>query len=115
MKKTGQAVVLRVFLSGQADFGREPVCDRILAKAKELRLAGATVIRGISGYGAHGDRDEPIPESYSEDRPVIIELVDTEDNLGKLLPFLDETVGCGLVTIEKASVIRYSHCKITQF
>lgn len=115
MKKTGQAVVLRVYLGGQSEYGREPVADRVLAKAKELRLAGATVIRGISGYGAHGDREDPILESYRDDQPVIIELVDTEDNLGRLLPFLDEAVECGLVTIETIRVIRYSHAKITQF
>lgn len=115
MKKSGEAVVLRVFLNESATDGERPLYERIVAKARQLHLAGATVLRGVTGFGRRGERNEDDDVLREDQTPIVIELIDTEDNLGKLLPFLDEVVGQGLVTLETIKVIRYTLGKITQF
>ena len=115
MKKTGEAVVLRIFLSESATDGGRPLYEKIVAKARQLHLAGATVLRGLYGFARRGDSPEDAEGFRHEQAPIVIELIDTEDNLGRLLPFLDETVEHGLVTLEAIKVVRYSPSKITQF
>ncbi|MEA3226904.1 MAG: DUF190 domain-containing protein, partial [Planctomycetota bacterium] len=83
--------------------------EQIVLKARELGLAGATVIRGIMGFGAGSRVHSAKILRLSEDLPIVIELVDTEDNLNKLMPFIDENVTEGLVTMEKVKVIKYRH------
>ncbi len=74
-----------------------------------MHLAGATVTRGIMGFGAASRVHTAKLLRLSEDLPVVVELVDTEENLNKLLPFLDEVVSDGLITLEKVRVIKYRH------
>jgi len=74
-----------------------------------MNLAGSTVMRGIMGFGADSRIHTAKLLRLSEDLPVVIEIVDTEDNLNKILPFLDETVIEGLITLEKVRVIKYRH------
>ncbi|MBL7032363.1 MAG: DUF190 domain-containing protein, partial [Nitrospira sp.] len=83
--------------------------EAIVLKARELNLAGATVFRGIMGYGAASRIHSIKLLRLSEDLPVMIEIVDTEENIEKILPFLDETVKEGLITMEKVEVIKYRH------
>ena len=80
-----------------------------IIKALELNLAGATVIRGIMGFGAHSRIHTAKLLALSEDMPVVVEIVDTEEKLNSLLPFLDEIMKDGMITLEKARVIRYRH------
>lgn len=76
-------------------------------KARELKLAGATVIRGIMGFGANSILHTAKILRLSEDLPVIIEIVDSLENIEKIIPFLDQTVKEGLITIEKVKIIKY--------
>ena len=102
-------VLLRIFI-GETDLheGR-PVYEQIVMKARELGLAGATVLRGIMGFGAASRIHTAKLLRLSEDLPIVVEIVDTEDKVERLLPYLDLVVEEGLVTIEKARVLKYRH------
>lgn len=109
MKLPQEGVLLRIFV-GEADrYKGKALYEQIVIKARELNLAGATVLRGIMGFGADSRMHTAKLLRLSEDLPVVVELVDTEENLSRLLPFLDETVQEGLVTLEKVRVIHYRH------
>ncbi len=109
MKLSGECLLLRIFI-GEADrYKEKPLYEQIVLKARELHLAGATVTRGIMGFGAASRVHTAKLLRLSEDLPVVVELVDTEENLNKLLPFLDEIISGGLITLEKVRVIRYRH------
>ncbi len=104
-----EGMLLRIFI-GEADRHRgRPLYEAIVLKARELGLAGATVLRGVMGFGAHSRLHTAKVLRLSEDLPIVVEIVDTEANLRKLLPWLDEVVEEGMVTLEKARVLRYRH------
>ncbi len=104
-------ILLRVLIGEKDSYQGLPLYEQIVLKARELNLAGATVIRGIMGFGANSRIHTAKFLRLSEDLPVVIELVDTEENIEKILPFLDEAVKDGLITMEKVRVIKYSHSK----
>ncbi len=107
MKEEGEGVLLRIFI-GESDIHKgKPLYEQIVLKARELKLAGATVIRGIMGFGANSILHTAKILRLSEDLPVIIEIVDSLENIEKIIPFLDQTVKEGLITIEKVKVIKY--------
>lgn len=107
MKLEGVAQLLRIFI-GESDRWRgQPLYEAIVLKARELHLAGATVLRGPMGFGANSRMHTVKLLRLSEDLPFIIEIVDTEDKIGLLLPFIDEMVGEGLITLEKVQVVKY--------
>lgn len=109
MKLSEQGALLRIFV-GEADKHQgKPLYEQIVLKAREIGLAGATVTRGIMGYGAASRIHTSKVLRLSEDLPIVIEIVDTETNIERLLPFLDNVVEEGLVTIEKAQVLVYKH------
>jgi uncharacterized protein len=109
MKLPDEEKLLRIFI-GEGDTLRgKPLYEAIVLKARELNLAGATVLKGIMGYGANSRLHTSKVLRLSEDMPLIIEIVDTEAKLELLLPFLEETVKEGLVTIENIRVIIYRH------
>ncbi|MCK5249229.1 MAG: DUF190 domain-containing protein [Spirochaetaceae bacterium] len=83
--------------------------EQIVLKARELNLAGATVLRGIMGFGADSRMHSAKILNLSMDLPIIIEIVDTQEKIDLILPFIDEHVVEGLVTIENISVIKYRH------
>ncbi len=104
-------MLLRIFI-GEADKVRgRPLYEAIVLKARELGLAGATVLRGLMGFGAHSRLHTAKVLRLSQDLPIVVEIVDTEENLRKILPWLDEVVEEGMVTLEKARVLRYRHGK----
>jgi len=109
MKLPEEGTLLRVFIGESDMYNGKALYEQIVLKARELNLAGATVIRGIMGFGADSRMHTAKLLRLSEDLPVIVEIVDTEENLKKLLPFLDENVQEGLITLEKARVIKYRH------
>lgn len=111
MKLPDEGVLLRVFIGESDRHEGKPVYEQIVQKARQLGLAGATVIRGIMGYGAASRIHTAKVLRLSEDLPVVVEIVDTEANIDKLLPFLDEVVTEGLVTMEEAKIIKYRHGK----
>lgn len=109
MKLPEQGMLLRIFIGESDRYKGKPLYEYIVLKAKELKLAGATVTRGIMGFGADSQMHSAKILRLSEDLPVIIEIVDSEARLNEILPFLDETVKEGLITLEKVNVIKYRH------
>ncbi|RME90757.1 MAG: DUF190 domain-containing protein [Candidatus Hydrogenedentota bacterium] len=107
MKETKEGILLRIFIGEDDRYKGKPLYEQIVTKARELGLAGATVFRGILGYGANSRLHSAKLLRLSEDMPMVIELVDSEENIKKLLPFLDESVKQGFVSMEKVKVIRY--------
>ncbi|MFA5260072.1 MAG: DUF190 domain-containing protein [Candidatus Omnitrophota bacterium] len=109
MQLPEEGMLLRIFIGETDQYNGKALYEQIVIKAREMNLAGATVVRGIMGFGADSRMHSAKLLRLSEDLPVVIELVDTEENLKKLLPFLDETVVEGLITLEKVRVIKYRH------
>lgn len=107
MKLEGEAQLLRVFIGESDRWNGMPVFEAIVLKARELRIAGATVLRGPMGFGAHSRMHTVKVLRLSEDLPVIIEIVDSEEKIKTLLPHIDEMVTEGLVTLERVHVIKY--------
>ncbi len=111
MKLQGEGFLLRIFVDEVDTYKGKPLYEAIVLKARELNLAGATVFRGVMGYGAHSRIHTAKILRVSEDMPFVIEIVDAEENINKILPFLDESVREGLVTLESVKVIKYRHDK----
>ena len=109
MKLPEEGMLLRIFIGESDHYKGKALYEAIVLKARELNLAGATVVRGVMGFGADSRMHTAKLLRLSEDLPVVIELVDTEENLNKMLPFLDESVTEGLITLEKVRVIKYRH------
>jgi PII-like signaling protein len=101
------AILLRIFFGEDDKANHRPLHEAIVLKARELHLAGATVLRGHIGYG-HSTRIHTTKIlRLSEDLPVIVEIVDTQEKIDKFLPALDQLMTSGLVTIEKVQVLQY--------
>jgi len=109
MRLPEEGMLLRIFIGESDNYKDKTLYEQIVLKARELNLAGATVTRGIMGFGADSRMHTAKLLRLSEDLPVVIEIVDAEENLNKLLPFLDEVVIEGLITLEKVKVIKYRH------
>jgi PII-like signaling protein len=103
------AVLLRIFV-GEADRHQgKPLYEAIVLKAREMHLAGATVLRGPMGFGHSSRLHTSKILRLSEDLPLVIEIVDEETKIDIFLPVLDSMMGSGLVTIEKVKVLRYGN------
>jgi len=108
MKLEGTAKMLRIHFGEDDKWQGKPLYQAIVAKCRELDLAGATVYRGIEGYGA----STLIHKAHllrSSDRPIMVSVVDTQENINKLLPALDQMVGDGLIAMSDVEVIKYTH------
>ena len=101
------AVLLRIFIGESDRYQHQPLYEAIVLKARELQLAGATVLRGPMGFGKSSHLHTAKILRLSMDLPIVIEIVDTEEKINAFLPALDEMIGGGLVTLERAKVIRY--------
>ena len=107
MKLEGTGLLVRMYLGESDKWHGRPLYQAILERLRERGLAGATVLRGIEGFGANQHVHSTRILSLSEDLPVLIEAVDTEDKIRAILPELDQMVGDGLITLEKVTVIAY--------
>jgi PII-like signaling protein len=107
MQLPEDAVLLRIFIGESDRYQHHPLYEAIVLKARELQLAGATVLRGPMGFGKSSHLHTAKILRLSMDLPIVIEIVDTEKKVNAFLPVLDEMMGGGLVTLEKAKVIRY--------
>lgn len=107
MKIEGEGQLLRIFVDETDQWHGQALYQAIVLKAKELGLAGATVLRGMMGFGAHSRIHTSKILQLSEDLPVVIEIVDKADRIQTILPILEEMVGEGLITLEKIHVIAY--------
>src|SRR5437773_2843092 len=101
------AVLLRIFIGESDRWQHQPLYEAIVLKARELHLAGATVLRGPMGYGKSSRLHTAKILRLSFDLPLVIEIVDTEEKINAFLPLLDQMMKGGLVTLEKVKVIDY--------
>ena len=101
--------LLRVFVGESDRWEHRPLHEAIVLKARELGLAGATVLRGTMGFGASSRIHTAKILRLSEDLPVVIEIVDARDKIEQFMKQIDEMVGEGLVTLEPVQVVLYRH------
>ncbi len=107
MKIEGKAKVLSIYIGESDHHHHRPLYQVIVESLREKGLAGATVIRGIEGYGHHSRIHTAAILRLSEDLPILIQVVDTEERITSVMPLIDELVMEGLVTIEDVDVIIY--------
>jgi PII-like signaling protein len=109
MKLEGKAKMLRIHFGEDDKWQGKPLYQAIVDRCRALDIAGATVFRGIEGYGASTLIRRSHLLSLSKDRPVMVAVIDEEEKVGKLIPALDEMVGEGLIAMSDVEVIRYVH------
>jgi hypothetical protein len=107
MELPHDCVLLRIFIGESDRYQHHPLYEAIVLKARELHLAGATVLRGSMGFGKSSRLHTAKILRLSDDLPLIIEIVDTEENINAFLPVLDTMMSGGLITLENARVIYY--------
>jgi len=101
------AILLRIFIGESDHWEHKPLYEAIVLKAREMHMAGATVLRGPMGFGKTSHLHTAKILRLSMDLPLIIEIVDSEEKINTFLPVLDQMMGGGLVTLEKVKVIDY--------
>jgi hypothetical protein len=107
VKLEGEGKLLRIFIGESDKHGRKPLYQAIVEMLREEGLAGATVLRGIEGFGANSHLHTARILRLSEDLPVVIEVADTAERIEAIMPRLDEMVTEGLVTLERVEVVAY--------
>ncbi len=107
MKVQGEGLLLRVFCGESDTWHGKPLYEAIVERVREAGMAGATVLRGIEGFGANSRIHTSRLLRLSEDLPVVIEIVDLADRIEAIMPTLDEMIGEGMITLEKVRVIAY--------
>jgi PII-like signaling protein len=101
------ATLLRIFFGEDDKSGHLPLYEAIVLKAREMHLAGATVLRGPMGFGRSSHLHTTKVLRLSEDLPIVVEIIDAEDKINAFLPELEKLMGSGLVTLEQVKVLRY--------
>ncbi len=109
MKIEGEGQLLRIFIGESDRWGGKPLYEAIVAKARSEGLAGATVLRGVMGFGADSRMHTAKIMRLSEDMPIVVEIVDKPDRIANILPALDEMVTEGMITTEKVHITAYRH------
>ncbi len=107
MQISEDAVLLRIFIGEGDHYHHQPLYEAIVTKAREMHLAGATVLRGPMGFGHGAHLHTAKILRLSEDLPIVVEIVDTEDRIRAFVDQVEPMVDSGLITLEKATVIRY--------
>lgn len=107
MKPMSKGCLLRIFVGESDRWQHRPLYEAIVVKARQAHLAGATVLHGRMGYGAHSKLHTAKVLRLSEDLPIIIEIVDERSKIEQFLPALEEMVKEGLVTLENVDVVWY--------
>jgi uncharacterized protein len=109
MKLKGKAKMLRIHFGEDDKWNNKPLYEAIVMKCRELDIAGATVFRGIEGYGASSLIHKEHLFRLSSDRPIMVSVIDTDEKIRSLLPALEEMVDEGLIAMSEVEVIRYVH------
>jgi uncharacterized protein len=109
MKLEGKAKMLRIHFGEDDKWKDRPLYRAIVEKCRALDIAGATVFRGIEGYGASTLIRRAHQLSFSHDAPVMVSIIDSDEKIQRLLPLLDEMVDEGLIAMSEVEVIKYSH------
>jgi len=107
MQLPRDAILLRIFFGEEDRANRLPLYEAIVLKAREMHMAGATVLRGSVGYGHSTRLHTTKILRLAEDLPLVVEIVDTQEKIDQFLPVLDQMMTSGLVTIEKVQVLQY--------
>ncbi len=106
---SGEQVLMRVFIGGADKFGNQPLYKALVEMFRREKLAGATVLRGILGYGAASHLHTANLLRLSRDLPIVIEIVDSREKIDRILPEIERMMGEGLITMEKVVVMRYGN------
>lgn len=109
MKIEGTAKMVQVFIGESDQWHGQSLYEAIVHRCKQEGMAGVTVTRGIEGFGANSRIHTTHILRLSEDLPIKIEIVDTEERVERFLPILDEMVKEGLVTVQEVHVVKYVH------
>lgn len=114
MKLPHEAELLRIFVGESDRFEGRPLYEAIVRQARQRGMAGATVLRGVMGFGAHSRMHTAKILRLAEDLPMIVEIVDTPERIAEFLPKLDAMIAEGLVTLERARVIAYRYVESSE-
>ncbi|HUZ15549.1 MAG TPA: DUF190 domain-containing protein [Gaiellaceae bacterium] len=106
-KMEGEGKLLRLFIGESDTWHGKPLYQAIVERVREEGLAGATVIRGIEGFGADSHLHTSRLLRLSEDLPIVVEIVDLPDRIDAIVPLLDEMVGEGMLTLERVHIVSY--------
>ena len=107
MRLEGEGKLLRLFIGESDTWHGKPLYQAIVERVRQEGLAGATVLRGIEGFGADSHLHTSRILRLSEDLPVVIEIVDTPEEIDRVVPILDEMVGEGMLTLERVQIVSY--------
>ena len=107
MKLVGEGKLLRIFIGESDKHGRKPLYQAIVEMLRQEGMAGATVLRGVEGFGANSHLHTARILRLSEDLPIVIEVADTAEKIEAIMPKLDEMVTDGMVTLERVEVVTY--------
>jgi uncharacterized protein len=107
VKLEGEGKLLRLFIGESDTWHGRPLYQAIVERVRQEGLAGATVVRGIEGFGADSRLHTSRILRLSEDLPVVIEIVDTPEQIDRVVPILDEMVGEGMLTLERVQIVSY--------
>jgi PII-like signaling protein len=108
---SGEKVLMRIFLGESDQVGHRPLYEVLVELFKKEGFAGATVLRGVAGFGAHSVFHTDKLLRLSSDLPIVIEVVESQEKIDAVMPRIDEVMTGGMITLEKATVIRYTHQK----
>ena len=111
MKEQFQGNMLRIHFGESDKWQGKPLHEAIVAKCRELGMAGATVYRGIEGYGTSSRIRHASHWTFSRDAPIMVTIIDTEEQISRLIPHLDAMVEEGLVAMSRVEVIRFSRSR----
>ncbi len=107
MKKESTAILLRIFIGESDEYNGKKLYEYLLEEFKKNNIAGATILRGISGYGKSNRLHTTSILRLSTDLPIVVEITDTKENIKKIKPILDKTIKQGLITEEEVKIIMY--------
>ncbi len=108
-KFIGEKVLMRIFIGESDKHGHVPLHEALVELFRKEEFAGATVLRGVAGFGAHSVYHTDKLLRLSMDLPIVVEVVDDQDRIDAIMPRIDEMMSGGMITLEKVTVLRYSH------
>lgn len=107
-KLSGELVLMRIFIGESDRHGHIPLYEALVELFRKEGFAGATVLRGVAGFGAHSVYHTDKLLRLSQDLPIVVEVVESQEKIDAIMPEIDRMMGGGMITLEKATVIRYS-------
>jgi uncharacterized protein len=108
-KFIGEKVLMRIFVGEAKRHGHQPLYEALVELFKQEGFAGATVLKGVAGFGAHRVYHTHKLLELSADMPMVIEVVESQEKIDAVMPKVDALMASGMITLEKATVIRYTH------